>query len=315
MLAILARRALHGALVLWLVTTATFLLLHAAPGGPAVLADPKLTAVERQAIERQLGLDQPLARQYLRWHANLLRGEMGRSFLYQTPTVDTVLARLPNTLLLVAVALMLGIALALPIGVHVGRHPGGPVDRMVSVVSFTSLAIPTFWFGIVAILVFAAQWRLLPAGGAVTPGDGSWIDRLRHLILPAAVLAAPIGAELIRFIRSGVGAAMGASHLRPAEARGVPPRRLWRRHVVRNALLPLLTALGLQVPTMVGGAAVTESVFGWPGMGRLSVEAALGRDYPLVMAIAVVVAVAVVLANLLLDLLYAWADPRVRIRA
>lgn len=315
MLALLGRRLVHGALVLWVVTTATFLLLHAAPGGPAVLADPKLTVVEREAIERQLGLDQPLVTQYFRWHANLLRGELGRSFLYQTPTVDTVLARLPLTLLLVATAMLASVALALPIGARVGRHPGGPVDRIVTVLSFTSLALPTFWLGIVAILLFAARWRLLPAGGAVTPGDGSLVDRLRHLVLPALVLTVPIAAELIRFVRSGVGAAMDASHLRPVEARGVRPERLWRQHVVRNALLPLLTSLGLQVPLLVGGAAVTESVFGWPGVGRLSVEAALGRDYPLVMGIAVIVATAVVLANLLLDLLYGWADPRIRIRA
>ena len=316
MLALLRRRLLHGVLVLWLVTTATFTLIHAAPGGPAVLADPKLTAIERAAIEHQLGLDRPIAEQYVRWHLNLLRGDMGRSFLYQTPTLPTVLGRLPNTLLLVTISLVVSLALALPIGIRVGRNPGGALDRLVTTLNFTSLALPTFWFGIVAILIFAVRWRLLPAGGMVTPGmAGSWTDRVRHLILPAAVLSLPITAEMIRYVRSGVAAAMAAPHLAPAMARGVTDRTVRWRHVLRNALLPVLTSLGLQVPILVGSAAVTETVFSWPGMGRLSVEAALGRDYPLVMAIAVVVAVTVVVANLILDLSYGWADPRVRVKA
>jgi len=311
----LARRAGHGILVLWLVTTATFTLIHAAPGGPAVLADPKLTEVERRAIERRLGIDQPVPVQYVRWHANLARGDLGNSFLYQTAAFATVLDRLPNTLLLVGLALAASIALALPLGVYLAQRPGSWPDRLIGAVNFAALAIPTFWFGIVAILILAARWRLLPAGGMVTPGEASLLDRLRHLLLPVAVLALPLSAELIRFARSSVAAGLVAGHLAPARARGLVRRELLRRHVLRNALLPVLTAVGLQVPILVGGAAVTETVFAWPGLGRLGVEAALGRDYPLVMAIALVVATTVVIANLALDLVYGWADPRIRVRA
>jgi peptide/nickel transport system permease protein len=312
--AFLLRRLGHGLLVLWLVTTATFLLLQLSPGGPSVLADPKLTAVERAVIERELGLDQPPLTQYLRWQRGLLRGDLGRSFLYQTPTLTTILERLPATLLLVGTALAASILVSLTLGLLVTRRPGAPLDRIVTTLSFAALALPTFWLAIVAILIVAAKFHLLPAGGAATPGDGSLGDRLQHLVLPAAVLMVPISAELIRFVRSSLGEARTASHLGPAIARGVRPRRLQRRHIARNALLPIITALGLQVPLLVGGAAVTESVFGWPGMGRLGIEAALGRDYPLVMGIAVVVAVAVVLANLVLDLWYGWIDPRIRLR-
>ena len=313
MLRLLGARLLQGLIVLWLVTTATFVLIHAAPGGPAVLADPKLSAVERAAIERQLGIDRPLPVQYLTWQSSMLRGDLGRSFLYQTPILDTVLDRLPNTLLLVTLAVALALAIALPVGLYVGTRPGTPADRIVATVNFTALAIPPFWFGIVTLLVVAARWRLLPAGGMMTPGvDGSLIDRVRHLILPVVVLAFPISAELIRFTRAAVRGGRVAPHVTPAVARGVPSQFVTRRHVLRNALLPILTVLGLQVPLLVGGAAVTETVFAWPGMGRLGVEAALGRDYPLVMGIALVVAATVVAANLLLDLAYVWADPRVR---
>lgn len=313
MLRLLGARLLQGAIVLWIVTTATFVLIHAAPGGPAVLADPKLSAVERTAIEHQLGIDRPLPVQYLAWQSSMLRGDLGRSFLYQTPILETVLNRLPNTLLLVALALIAALALALPVGLYVGARPGTPIDRFVATANFTALAIPPFWFGIIALLIVAAQWHLLPAGGMMTPGvEISVIDRIRHLILPVAVLAFPIAAELIRFTRSAVRGAWTAPHLAPAMARGLGARAVSRSHVLRNALLPILTVLGLQIPMLVGGAAVTETVFAWPGMGRLGVEAALGRDYPLVMGITVIVAATVVLTNLLLDLAYLWADPRVR---
>ncbi len=309
----LAARLLQGLIVLWIVTTATFVLIHAAPGGPAVLADPKLSAVERAAIETQLGIDRPLPVQYLTWQSNVVRGNLGRSFLYQTPILETVLDRLPNTILLVALAVAVALLIAVPVGLYVGARPDSPIDRVVTVVNFTALAIPPFWFGIVALMVVAARWRLLPAGGMMTPGEeGSFVDRLRHLVLPVIVLALPISAELIRFTRAAVRSNRGAPHVTPAVARGLRSREVTGRHVFRNVLLPVLTVLGLQVPILVGGAAVTETVFAWPGMGRLGVEAALGRDYPLVMGIAVVVAATVVLANLLLDLAYGWADPRIR---
>ncbi|MGH7560364.1 MAG: ABC transporter permease [Gemmatimonadales bacterium] len=311
MIRYLFRRAGQAVAVLWIVTSATFVLIHLAPGGPAVLSDPKLTPVERAAIERHLGIDRPLAEQYLVWHRNLLRGDLGRSFLYQRPAGATVLARVPNTLLLAGLALAVGLALALPLGVRAGRRPDGPLARIADLGSFVALAIPPFWFGIVLILVFAATLRLLPAGGAATPGlEGSLLDRLRHLILPVAVLALPISSELFRFARSAVREALRAPHVAPALARGLAERLAVRRHVVRNALLPVATIVGLQAPLLAGGAAITETVFAWPGMGRLGVEAAIGRDYPVVMAITLLVALVVVSVNLALDLAYRWIDPR-----
>jgi peptide/nickel transport system permease protein len=310
----LLRRVLQGVVVLWIVTSATFVLIHLAPGGPAILADPKLAPVERQAIEHRLGIDRPLAEQYLAWHRNLLRGDLGRSYLYQTPAVRTVLARLPNTLLLAGLALFVSLLLAVPGGVWAGLRPGSPGDRLLDGLSFVALSVPPFWFGIVLIILFAALWHLLPAGGMSASGSaGSLGDQLRHLVLPVTALALPATAELLRFTRASVAEAARATHVATARARGVDERHIVRRHVLRNALLPLVTVVGLQAPVLIGGAAITETVFSWPGMGRLGVEAALGRDYPVVMALTLAVATAVVLVNLLLDLVYHWADPRVRV--
>ena len=307
------RRLLQGLAVLWIVTTATFVLLHLAPGGPAILADPKLSPVERQAIEHRLGLDRPLPVQYLAWHRNLLRGDLGKSYLYQTPAGRTVLERVPNTVLLAGLALALSLAVALPLGSYAGRRPGRLADRLLGLASFTALSLPTFWFGIVLIILFAALWHLLPAGGMTTPGlEGSLADRARHLVLPVLVLALPGTAELLRYVRSSVAAAAAAPHVTAARARGIGEAAVARRHILRNALLPVVTVIGLQAPLLVSGAAITETIFSWPGMGRLGVEAALGRDYPVVMAITLTVAAAVILINLLLDLLYPLVDPRIR---
>lgn len=310
----IVQRILQGLIVLWIVTTTTFVLIRLAPGGPAILADPKLSPTERHAIEERLGLDQPLPVQYLAWHRNLLRGDLGRSYLYQTPAASTVLQRVPNTLLLAGLALVLSLLVAIPLGVYAGRRTGGPADRGLEIASFVVLSLPPFWFGIVLIILFAALWHVLPAGGAMTPGlEANLADRIRHLVLPVTVLALPGTAELLRYVRSSVRGATGAPHVVTARAKGLRERDLVRRHILRNALLPVVTVVGLQAPMLLGGAAITETIFSWPGMGRLGVEAALGRDYPVVMAITLTVAVAVIGVNLLLDVVYHWADPRIRL--
>jgi peptide/nickel transport system permease protein len=307
------RRLAQGLLVIWIVTSASFLLIHLAPGGPSILADPKLSPEERRAAEARLGLDQPLAVQYLTWHRNLLRGDLGRSYLYQTPAGRTALARVPDTVLLAGAALLLSLALAVPFGVYAGRRPGSVADRLLGFGSFAALSVPTFWFGIMLIILFAALWHLLPAGGTSTPGlEGSPADRLRHLVLPVVVLALPVTAELTRYVRSGVAAAAHAPHVAAARARGLSEAAVTRGHVLRNALLPLVTMVGIQAPMLAGGAAITETVFSWPGMGRLGVEAALSRDYPVVMAVTLAIAAAVVVINLALDLIYYRIDPRIR---
>ena len=312
----LLRRALHALTVVLVVCTVTFVLVHAAPGGPAVLADPKLSLEEQAAIEERLGLDQPLLTQYGIWIARVARGDLGESFLYEVPNRRAVAERLPNTALLAGSALLLSVILAVPLGLWSAVRRGGVMDRVVSGVAFLAMAVPTFWLAIGAIFVFAIALPVFPAGGATTAGEsGGLIDRLRHLVMPACVLAAVTTAELLRYMRSSAQTALQQPFVRVARAKGLRTRVVAWRHVLRAALIPVVTALGIQLPRLIGGAAITETVFAWPGLGRLGVQAALGRDYPLVMAITLFISAAVVTVNLLIDLVYLWIDPRIRIEA
>ena len=316
MTAFLLRRAAHALTVVFVVCTVTFMLVHLAPGGPAVLADPKLSQEEQAAIEERLGLDQPLTTQYGLWMMRVARGDLGRSFLYEVPNRRAITERLPNTVLLAGTALLLSVLLAVPLGLWSAMRRGGLVDRVVGGVAFVAMAVPTFWLAIAAIFTFAIAFPLFPAGGATTAGEaGGWIDRLRHLVMPAAVLAAVTTAELLRYMRSSAQTALQQPFVRVARAKGLRERTVAWRHVLRTALIPVVTALGIQLPRLIGGAAITETVFAWPGLGRLGVQAALGRDYPLVMAITLFVSAAVVVVNLLMDVVYLWIDPRIRLEA
>lgn len=316
MAAFLLRRLGHAILVLLLVGTVTFGIVHAAPGGPALLADPKLSIAEREAIASRLGVDRPLPEQYVRWISSLARGDLGNSFLYETSTISTIAQRLPNTLLLAGAALLLTIVVAIPVAAWCAERPGGWLDRIAGALALGAISVPVFWLGIVAILVFAVYWRVLPAGGAETVGgEASLADRLRHLVLPTIVLAAAGTAELLRYTRTSARRQFARPFVRTARAKGVGDREVRWRHAMRNALVPVVTVIGLQLPRLVGGAAITETVFAWPGMGRLGIEAALARDYPLVMGITLLVSGGVLLASFLVDLAYLVLDPRIRLDA
>lgn len=313
MAAFVLRRLGHGLLVLLVVSLATFAIMHAAPGGPSLLADPKLSAAERAVIEERLGLDRPAPVQYARWLSRAVRGDLGNSFLYQASNASTIAARIPNTLLLAGTALGLAILVGIPLGMAAAARVGSRLDRAASAVSLTFMSVPAFWLGIVLILVFAVATRWFPAGGVVTEGsEGGLADRIRHLVLPALVLAGSALAELLRYARSATRTALGEPWLGNARARGLPASRILWRHAGRNALVTVLGVVGLQLPRLVGGAAITETVFSWPGMGRLGVEAALARDYPLVMGVTLVVSAGVVVASLLVDVAQMLADPRIK---
>ena len=316
MTAFLLRRAAHALTVVFVVCTVTFVLVHLAPGGPAVLADPKLSSEEQAAIEERLGLDRPFVTQYGIWMARVARGDLGESFLYEVPNRRAIGERLPNTALLAGTALALSVLLGIPLGLWSALRRGGWVDRVVSGLAFVAMAVPTFWLAIGAIFVFAIAIPIFPAGGASAAGEaGGLIDRLRHLVMPAVVLATVTTAELLRYMRSSAHTALQQPFIRVVRGKGVRERIVAWRHVLRTALIPVVTALGIQLPRLIGGAAITETVFAWPGLGRLGVQAALGRDYPLVMAITLFVSAAVVVVNLLMDLLYLWIDPRIRLEA
>ncbi len=313
MIPFLARRLGQGIIVLLLVSVVTFSIMMAAPGGPSLLADPKLSVAERAEVEQRLGLDQPPVVQYARWLGRAVRGDLGSSFLYQTSSITTIGSRLPQTLLLAGAALVISILVGIPLGMLTAARAGGVLDRIVTIICGIALAVPVFWSGLMLLLVFAVWAHLLPAGGAVTEGgDVGLADRARHLLLPAIVLAAGGCAELVRYTRSAALTTLALPFVQTARARGLSPRRLLWRHALRYASATVVSVIGLQLPRLVGGAAITEMVFSWPGMGRLGVEAALGRDYPLVMAVTLVVAAGVVIAGIAADVVQMVIDPRVR---
>lgn len=308
------RRIGHALFVLFVVSIVTFTIIRLAPGGPSLLADPKLSKEEVALIEARLGIDQPIPVQYARWIAQISRGDLGRSFLYQSGNFETIMTRLPNTLVLAGVALVVSVLIAIPLGLYSALRPYGVVDQALGVLSLISVSIPVFWLGLLLIILFAVTLRVLPAGGVATPGlETDVFDRLRHLILPVFVLSTAGIAEIMRYTRSSARNVLRMDFVRTARAKGLPEAQVRWRHVLRNALIPVVTIVGLQLPRLVGGAAVTETIFSWPGMGRLGVEAALSRDYPLIMAITLFVAVAVVAFNLIVDLIYPLLDPRIQL--
>ena len=308
----LLTRAAQSVVLLVLVSMLTFALIHAAPGGPAVLLAPEMTGEQIKEAVRSLGLDQPLGVQYGRWLGNVLRGRLGTSYGQGLPVSRLIADRLPATLELVVTGLVLSVVAGVLLGVVSALRRDSLVDHLSTGVAFFGMSVPVFWFGLMLIVLFAVQWHVLPSSGAATLGaPPSASDRAVHLVLPAAVLATANLAQIVRYTRSSMLEVLTADFLRTARAKGVAERAVVYHHGLRNALIPIVTVVALSVPRLVGGVAITESVFAWPGMGQLAVDSALQRDYPMIMGITLMVSIVVVVTNFLTDLSYLVLDPRV----
>jgi peptide/nickel transport system permease protein len=314
MAAYVLRRLGQGAVLLWIVTVVTFVLIHTAPGGPAMLQNPDLGRDQIARIRANLGLDDPLPVQYVRWLRAALRGDFGRSYNTVEPVARLVATRLPNTLLLTGFALGLAVVAAIPLGVASATRRNTPLDRAIAAVSFMGISTPVFWLGIVLIVVFSVQLKALPAGGMYQVGAPFSIgDRVRHLLMPVFVLTIANLAEVTRYTRSAMIGALGEDYVRTAHAKGLPAAAVLVRHALRNALIPVITIVGVYLPRAVSATAITETVFSWPGMGQLAVQSAATRDYPVVLGATLAVAVFAVGSSLLTDLAYGLADPRIRL--
>lgn len=311
----LVRRTLLAVPTLLAISVILFGMLHLAPGGPAAIyASAETSAEDLARIERLLGVDQPLPVQYGRWLAGMVRGDWGRSFRYREPVTAVLAGRLPNTVQLMLAALVLAVVLAIPLGVLSAVSRRRWMQYQASAVSMLGVSIPTFWLGMMILLFFSVKLRWLPSGGMARIGEGfDLADRVWHLAGPAFVLATLYIAGWSRYLRSSLLEVIHQDYVRTARAKGLAKRAVLRRHALRNALLPLVTLIGLQGPTLVGGAVITETVFAWPGMGRLLTEALTGRDYPVLMASFMIMAVLTVVGNLLADLTYGLVDPRIRL--
>src|SRR3954468_11368680 len=300
--------------VLFVVSVVTFVLIHAAPGGPAILLQGDLTQEQIRERMADLGLDDPLPVQYLRWLGNLLQGQLGRS-LSQGASVGTLIAeRLPATLLLSGAALVLTLGVGIPLGVLSAVKRNGLLDVLVTGFAFFGMSVPVFWLGILLILLFSVQLGWLPSAGMYSLDQPfSLGDRLRYLVMPTVVLATANLAQITRYTSSSVLSVLAEDYIRTARAKGLARRVVLTRHALRAAMIPIITIVGVMLPRLVTGAAITEAIFAWPGMGRLAVDAAVQRDYPLVMGITLMVSGVVIVSNLLVDMVYGWADPRIRV--
>jgi peptide/nickel transport system permease protein len=317
MTAYLVRRLGQSAVLLVLVTAIAFGLMRLAPGGPeAVYAlSPSMRAEDLARIRASFGLDQPIHVQFVKWATGMLTGDWGRSYRDSRPVRDVIFDRIPATLELTMTALAFAIVVGVAIGILGALRPHSFSDYLATIGAMLALSIPTFWFGLMVIFLFAVRLEWIPSGGRETMGAGSSLgDQIHHLIAPALVLGLVLVATWSRYTRASLLETIGQDYVRTARAKGVTEDRVIWGHAFRNALAPLVTLAGLQVPFLFSGALVTESVFTWPGMGRLFVDSLGYRDYPVLMGVLVITAILVIGSNLAADLLVAFVDPRIRMR-
>lgn len=296
------------------ISIVSFAIVQLAPGEPgAMMLDPEISPEDRERYLEYYGLNDPLPVQYVRWLGEILRGNLGYSLISEgMPVSEMILTRLPNTLLLMVSSSILAMIIAIPIGIYSATRPYTLTDYFFTTASFVGVAIPNFWFGLVLIMFLAAQLGWFPSGGAQTlhAPFNIW-DRLHHLFLPAIVLATADTASLTRYTRSSMIEVLDQDYIRTARSKGFSRPKVVLKHGVRNGLIPVLTLIGLMIPSFIGGAVVTEKIFNWPGIGLLFIDATFQRDYPVIMALTMISAVLVVIGNLIADILYAIFDPRI----
>jgi len=311
----LLRRLGQSLILLVLVSLIGFALIHLAPGGPLAqfTLTPGMSSADLARIAHQMGLDRPLPVQYWEWFRRLLIGDWGLSYRDNQPVLAVIGSHVPATLELMISSTLIAVLIGTWVGVLGALRRYSIFDYLATIGAMIALSLPTFWFGLVVIYAFSVKLGWLPAGGMYTVGDGSLLDYAHHLIGPAMVLALVTVAIWSRYMRSSMLEVTSQDFVRTATAKGLPRRVVIIRHALRNALLPMITLMGLQLPTLLGGALVTETIFTWPGMGRLFLDSIGYRDYPVVMGLLMFTALLVLIGNLTADMLYALYDPRIRL--
>ena len=321
MLRYLARRLGQAAVIVAIVTTITFALIHLAPGDPfsAVMDNPNVSERVRATLRAQYGLDRPLPEQFVKYVSQLAHGELGWSFSHDQPVREVLARALPNTLVLMSIALVGSFALGILIALIQVARRGSATDYALSGISLFFFSMPDFWLAILALMAFTYWLPLFPVGGSVDPVmhdymglGGRIVDRLRHLVLPAMTLTILAAPSVARYQRAALLDVLPADYIRTARLKGLTEREILRRHALRNALLPIISLVGLSFPALLTGAFFIEKIFAWPGMGLAVVNAIGTRDYPLVIGGVIIGSIMVTLGSILADLLYAWADPRLR---
>jgi peptide/nickel transport system permease protein len=305
MIRVIVKRLLIGVLVMWGAASLIFLIVRVAPGDPAtLLLGPDATHDQVADLNAKLGLNRPLGLQYLSYLGDVVRLHFGDSYRFDRPAMSEVLARVPATAELMLVAMLIAVVFGLALGLLAGGRPGKLVDRVVSAGTIALQSFPTFWVGIMLILVFALLLRMLPSAGSGTP---------EHIILPAVTLSLPLTAIVARLTRTSVAETMREQYIQTARSKGLSERQVLFGHALRNSFIPVVTIIGLHMGGLMGGAVVVENVFAWPGLGTLVVDAVSNRDYVVVQAATFLIAGFVMVFNLLADLVYSQLDPRIRL--
>jgi peptide/nickel transport system permease protein len=313
----LIRRALEILLVLAIMSFVIYALIGLMPGDPIdlmIASDPHLTAADAVRLKALYGLDKPLIERYFAWLGGVLRGDFGYSRLYVRPALQVLLPRLGNTALLMGLSFTLTLAIAWPFGILASRRPGSLFDSAANLLSFAAISVPSFWLALMLILIFAVSLGWLPAGGDATIGEGGLIDRARHLALPVLTLTLVNFGIHLRYMRAAIGETLGQDYIRTARAKGASEARILLGHALRNALVPVITVVALSFGALFSGALVTETMFAYPGMGKLIYDSVLGNDFNLALAGLLFATLMTLLANLAADIAYAVVDPQIAYR-
>ncbi|WP_230496084.1 ABC transporter permease [Pseudoneobacillus rhizosphaerae] len=312
------KRLLQSIPILIGITIMTFSIMQLAPGNPMqTMINPKISAEEMQRAQEKLGFNDPLYIQYFKWMKEVAQGNLGYTVKTGQPVGKLILERLPATLLLTGTAFLMAFSIGVPLGVYSATHRYRLPDYVLTVFSFIGISIPSFFFGLGMIFVFALKFGWLPTSGMITigadhTGYALFLDYLKHVIMPATVLALPTIAVVMRFTRSSLLEVLNQDFIRTADAKGLSQQKVYLKHALRNALIPVITVFGLSIPFLFGGAYITEHIFNWPGMGSLGIQSIVAREYPVIMALNLFTSMLVMFGNLLADVMYAWTDPRIR---
>ena len=301
------------AIVMLLISFFSFAIIDLAPGDiSSMYLTPDMTETERQLITEKLGLDKSMPEQYWGWLTEALQGNFGVSLSYNTPVAPMLLRRLPSTLLLMGVSLRVSLALAIPLGLIAGYKKNTWADNLISSFAYFGMSIPSFYFGMLMIILFTATLHWLPSSGMHSVGVDTPLDTLQHMIMPVLTMALGTMASKIRYVRANTIGQLSEEYVLASKAKGCTPAQILRKHVLKNTLLPIITILGMNMASLVCGSFIIESVFGWPGVGSFAMEAIGKRDYPVIMAYIMLSGFILVVGNFVADILYSFADPRIK---
>lgn len=299
--------------MLFFISIISFLLMHMAPGDPIqAYITPKMSAVDIERVRHNMGLDQPIYIQYFKWLINAVQGNLGYSLINHRPVATVIFDRIPNTILITLTALILSLIIAIPVGLISGYNKNSVLDNVLNVIAYIGISIPSFWFAMMLIYIFSLKLNLLPSIGMRTIGVDTTVDLIKHMIMPVIVLSYYNVCVFTRYIRSSTIGQLNEDYVLTQYAYGASAKEVLFKHVFKNTLLPIITIFAMSLPQLVTGAFITETIFGWPGMGQLGVTAIFGYDYPVVMGITMISSVVLIIGNLIADILYQVVDPRIK---